>query len=174
MRKEAGFTLIEVLTTILIASVLMTLAATALRSYWLGRALYDGAEEVVTGLRELQERSVSESHPLVFGAWFKEGSSTWGAVRYDSNDPSVSGDDECVTIGTYQLPAGVEVQTTTSFTSVSPQTSTCAAPAPSGSDIVFFFARGTSTGGDIELYQPKKDTTEDLSISPLTGRVERE
>ena len=173
MRREEGFTLIEVLTAIVIAAILMTLVATALRGYWLTRSLHDGAEEIVTGLRHLQERSVSDSHPLVYGAWFKVGSSDWGSVRFDPKDPSVSTDDQCVSVGAHTLPGGVEVESV-SFSDVSPQTSTCAAAVPAGSEVAFFFARGTATGGTIRLLQPAKSTTEDLTVSSLTGRVERQ
>jgi prepilin-type N-terminal cleavage/methylation domain-containing protein len=174
MRRDHGFTLIEILTAIAISGILMTLGAAALRGYWFGRALNDGAEQIVSELRNAQERSVSESHPLVYGGWFDGGSSEWGVVRFDPKDTSLPGDDECVVVsGPNKFSAGVVVDDV-SFEDVVPQTGVCASAVPSGAEIAFFFARGTATPGDVTLLQPRNDDTETVTVSGLTGRVERE
>jgi prepilin-type N-terminal cleavage/methylation domain-containing protein len=174
MRRQGGFTLIEVLVAIGISSVLMTLAVFALRTYWVNRSLHDSAEQVISELRQIQEQSVAESHPLVFGTWFKANTSTWGVVRYDPKEPAVSGDDECLQVeGPFEFPTSVVVQAV-DFESSSPQTTVCASAVPSGSEIAFFFARGTATPGDITLRQPITDRTESLEVSGLTGRVDRQ
>jgi prepilin-type N-terminal cleavage/methylation domain-containing protein len=174
MRREEGFTLIEILTTIAISAILMTLGATALRSYWFGRALHDGSEQVISELRNVQERSVSESHPLVYGGWFDEGSSEWGVVRFDPKDVSVPGDDECAVVsGPNEFSAGVIVDEV-SFEDAVPQSTVCAGAVPAGAEIAFFFARGTATPGEVTLLQPKSGDTETVTVTPLTGRVDHE
>src|ERR671919_1599180 len=83
MRSEQGFTLIELLAGILIASLLMGLGALALRNYWFVQALRRSRAEVVTQMRQAQQRATAESHPLVYGVWFEPGESGWGVVKYD-------------------------------------------------------------------------------------------
>jgi prepilin-type N-terminal cleavage/methylation domain-containing protein len=174
MRRDHGFTLIEILTGIAISAILLTLGASALRGYWIGRALHDGAEQVVSELRNAQERSVSESHPLVYGGWFDQGSAEWGVVRFDPKDSSVPGDDECVVVsGPNRFSAGVVVNDV-SFEEVTPQTGVCAAAVPVGAEVAFFFARGTATPGDVTLVQPKNGDTETIAVSGVTGRVARQ
>jgi prepilin-type N-terminal cleavage/methylation domain-containing protein len=174
MRRDQGMTLIEILTTIAISAILMTLGASALRSYWFNRALHDGAEQVVSELRNAHDRSVSESHPLVYGGWFDQDSAEWGVVRFDPKDVSVPGDDECVVVsGPNEFSAGVVVQDVT-FEDVSPQTTVCAAAVPPGAEIAFFFARGTASPGDVTLVQPKDGDTETITVTGLTGRVDRQ
>jgi type II secretion system protein H len=174
MQRDQGFTLIEILTTIAIGAILLTLGASALRGYWFGRALHDGAEQVVSELRNAQERAVAESHPLVYGGWFDQDSSEWGVVRFDPKDASVPGDDECVVIsGPNKFDAGVVVDEV-SFEDVSPQTTVCAPAVPTGAEIAFFFARGTASPGEVTLVQPKNGDTETITVSGLTGRVARE
>jgi prepilin-type N-terminal cleavage/methylation domain-containing protein len=174
MSREEGFTLIEVLTAILISAILLTLGATALRGYWFGRALHDGAEQVVIELRNVQERSVSESHPLVYGGWFEVDSAEWGVVRFDPKDASLPEDDECSLVGgPNRFSAGVVVDEA-SFEEVAPQTDVCAGVVPDGSEVVFFFARGTATPGDVTLVQPRNGDTETVTVTGMTGRVDRE
>jgi prepilin-type N-terminal cleavage/methylation domain-containing protein len=174
MRRDQGFTLIEILTTIAISAILLSLGATALRGYWFGRALHDGAEQVVSELRNAQERSVSESHPLVYGGWFDEGSAEWGVVRFDPKDVSVPGDDECVVVsGPNEFSAGVVVDEV-AFEDASPQSSVCAPAVPDGAEIAFFFARGSASPGEVTLVQPRNGDTETISVSALTGRVDTE
>lgn len=166
--------MIEILVTIVISAVLLTLGASALRGYWINRSLHDGAESVVSELRNVQERSVSESHPLVYGGWFDLGSSEWGVVRFDPKDPTVSGDDECAVVsGPNRFSAGVVVDDV-SFEDQVPQTSVCASAVPDGAEIAFFFARGTASPGDVTLLQPHNGKRETITVSGLTGRVDRE
>ncbi len=77
MRREYGFTLIEVLATLVLMGILLGLSVPALRHFWLARALEGGADQVVSQLRQLQEEAISQSHPQVFGARFRPDSSQW-------------------------------------------------------------------------------------------------
>jgi prepilin-type N-terminal cleavage/methylation domain-containing protein len=174
IRRESGMTLIEVLVVIAITAVMLTLGAYAARNFWFVSGLDSAREQVVSQLRRLQEKTVSENHPLVYGAWFKVDSTQWGSVRFDPKDLSTTSDDECTLDGSAQnFPAGVSVSAV-SFQTVSPQTSKCATVAPSGSQIAFFFAGGSATSGSLTLQQTKTGSTKGLTVSGLTGRVEKQ
>lgn len=175
MRRESGFTLIELLTVILIGAILMTLGASAVRQYWFVNAADGAAEKVVAELRQLQQRTAAESHPMVYGAWFKEDVTTgqWGLLRYDPKDASVSTDDVCAQLGTPQRFGDGVVVTSASFDAAGGSIETkCTATAPGGSDLVFFYARGSATDGEISLDHEAISEPLTVTVSGVTGRVE--
>jgi len=173
-RGQDGFTLVELLTTILLASILVTLGAFAFRHYWYVQSLEGGEDELLTQLRGLQQRVVSESFPLVYGARFEPGSSRWVHVQYDP------GTEDCTLVAdtefrTGEFNAGVEIQSA-SFDPYSSGgvdvTTECQDGSPNA-EVVFFFARGTATGGDVTIVQPNlEDRTKTVCVASLTGRVE--
>ena len=172
LKRESGFTLIETMVVMAMAAVLMTLGATAVRHYWFDSALRGSTEGMKTDLRSLQQQAVSESHPLVYGAWFVPGSSpdeagTWGTLRYN---PETS---VCSSPRTISLDAGVFVSAA-SFDEMAPISGEClgAPGVPTGAEIALFRARGSATNGTVELTQLNTEQTQTVSISPMTGRVE--
>ena len=172
MRKEHGFTVIELLAVSLIALTLLGLSATAARHYWFVRSLQGAQDQVVAELRELQQRSQSRSHPQVYGIRLRPGSqpgtaSQIGVVRYDYSTGS------CAELTTRTLDAGVYVSAA-SFTDLSPgPTQACRAGIPgAGSDkFAFVFARGSATAGSVTLRHPSIGDAKTVSLSQLTGRV---
>src|SRR5918999_5915960 len=105
---EGGFTFVELIVGMMILVVLLSIGAFALRQFWLTHALRGGREEVVTQLRQLQQRSVSESHPLVYGARFKIGSPTFGLVKFNPHDTATTTDDTCVEMSTVTMGSNVQ------------------------------------------------------------------
>jgi type II secretion system protein H len=166
MRREQGFTLIEALVVMLLASIVMTLAVQALRHYWLVQSLEQGEGEVISQLRQLQERAVSESHPLVYGARFKLNSSDWSIVRYNPSATPTA----CTLENTLTFATGVKVSAA-NF-DAAPTITGCPGAGDSQYKFVFFFARGTATGGQLTLTQPAIGRTRTITVTPLTGRVE--
>jgi prepilin-type N-terminal cleavage/methylation domain-containing protein len=165
MRRDEGFTLIEVLVVSVLIAVVMTLGARAINHYWKLRALKGSAEEVSTELRGLQQDAGSQSHPWVLGAYFKAGTNRWGVVRGNINTGT------CTVNGRRTFPAGVTVSTA-SFVDVTTMslTSNCTTAAEAGAEVVFFFARGSATSGTVTLSHPEIGTRT-IDVSSLTGRV---
>lgn len=179
---EGGFSLIELLAGMALLSILMTIGVFSLRQFWFVRSLEGGKQEMVTQLRQLQQRVGAASAPLVYGARFTVGSGEWDLVEYDTANPG----DPCELIreGTFdkevQFDAGVVV-TQADFANYgntpAPNSNNITGDCLGGAtgDIAWFFARGTATRGFVTIRQPVLDRTETICVSGLTGRVyERE
>ena len=177
MRRESGFTLIELFVVMAISAVLMTLGASAVRHFWFVSAVDKGAEQIQSELRQLQQRATAQSHPLVYGAWFRTGSnSSWGVLKFDPKNASTASDDECTQIaGPEVLPSGATFSAADfSATGASTMEARCSSVAPSGSKRVYFFARGTATPGTVTVYQSNINESRTLAVSALTGRVDEQ
>jgi prepilin-type N-terminal cleavage/methylation domain-containing protein len=168
---EGGFSLIELMVVVLIASLLAGLGAWAFRGYWYRRSLDNSAKGVTAQLRQLHQRAVAESHPLIYGARFTEGRDEYTLFRYNPSN-SVS---PCSQLNTVDLVGGVETASGTSFTT-SPYIDLSDCPMTGGADhFVFFFARGTATDGTLVLTNerlPDASDTATIRVTQLTGRVE--
>ena len=188
MKREDGFSLIELLVVIAITSVMLTIGASAIRYFWLGRALHGERDQIFTNLRGLQQQVVSESNPLVFGAWFKartpatdDGTPQWGTVRYRPAAGTTPA--SCSRTASHRLDGGVQI-TSAEFSnslpgvaSIADVITTCRGQVPmsaGATDFVFFLARGTATSGCVTLNQPRRDMSNvTVAVSALSGRVER-
>ena len=178
MQREDGFTLIEVLSAIMLMFILLTLSASSMRSYWLNQSL-DGAQGTMRSqMRQLQERSVSESHPTVYGMRFQVGTSNWGVVQYD---PTALPSPRCNQLNSNKLNSGVIFKTSpsTSFTAAAgSDAATIIALCKSqiagatGDQFVLFFARGTATPGQVTLTHPLVGRNKVITVTAITGRVE--
>ena len=188
-----GFTLVEVLVAVSIVAVLLTLGAQPLRNYWLKQSLVGAQDELTSEMEGAQSLVTSESHPLVFGIRFSEApgyndEGRWGLVKYDpTNGPG--GTATCTEYATASNDSGVFNAAVklkdASFTPPTPATeqSFCRSNLRDSSggpliatndEFVFFYARGTATGGSVTLTQPSLGTDEDLvvTVHSLTGRTE--
>jgi prepilin-type N-terminal cleavage/methylation domain-containing protein len=173
MRNEQGFSLIELMVAMLVASLLMGLGYTAFRSYWLNRGFEGAHTEVITDLRNLQEQTVSESHPIVYGARFKSSgtyttdSGSWTLIKYNPNAST-----KCTEGRTEELGGGAYVSAATFDPPPVITASLCDGYGTSGNHFVFFFARGTATEGDLTLRNDQLGKTSTVRVHELTSRVE--
>lgn len=191
--SASGFTLVEVLVAVSIVAVLFTLGAQPLRNYWLKQSLFGARDDLMSEMEATQSRVTSESHPLVFGIRFSDApgyndEGRWGLIKYDpTNGPS--GAATCTQYATRTNDSGVfnaavEI-VNASFTPATPATeqafcrsslkdSSGSSLAATNDEFVFFYARGTATGGSVTLTQPSLGSDEDLSINvhSLTGRTD--
>lgn len=177
-KDERGFSLIEILAVIALSAILLTLGAGALRHYWLVHTLDAATDEVVTQLRQVQERTVSESHPLVFGVRFRDGSSQWDVVKYDPAGSGSCTREQQNTFDNGVLSAGVQViGPRFPMDPTRPELVSCKAQswAASTDEFVFFYARGNAVEGDLTLRQPALGPTRDetVDVFGITGRVVR-
>lgn len=166
---EAGFTLIEVLVVIGISAVLMTLAAGAMRHYWFVNALDSSTDEVVTQLRNAQQRVGAESHPVVYGIRFKPDTADWGVVQYDPRKAT----DKCTAEATQGFETGVAIETASFSGATSPEGIACASALGGANKFVFFYARGSATGGTVKLTSDLLGQSNVVTVTPITGRVLR-
>ncbi|MDQ3983251.1 MAG: hypothetical protein M3271_11280 [Actinomycetota bacterium] len=152
----------------LIMSIVLGLGAYSLRRYWQTRSLHSSVDEVVSELRTEQQKASSESHPWVWGVWFKQGSPRWGVVRANVTTEA------CEVRSRRELSTGVAFNTV-SFADVTspPLSATCATAAEPGSEIALFFARGTATEGSVSLSHSEVGggSARTVTVSPITGRV---
>lgn len=168
MRREDGFTLSELLIVMLVMSIVLTLGAYSFRRYWQTRALHGSLDQVVSELRGEQQRATSESHPWIWGAWFKQGTPRWGVVRANASTGT------CEVKDRRTLSTGVVINTVSFADVTTPALSaSCAAAAESGAEVVLFFARGTATEGTVSLSHPEVGggSARTITVSPITGRV---
>ena len=151
-------------------SLALSLGAFSIRRYWQTRALSGSVDQVLTELRGEQQDASTATHPWVYGAWFKAGTSRWGLVRANSLTGA------CQVLSRRTFDSGVRVATA-SFDQVTTQnlSANCSTAAETGAAIVFFFARGTATGGTVALSHPKVSggATKTVRVYPVTGKVER-
>lgn len=179
--SESGFTLVELLVALALISVLATLAAFSLRQFWFVRALEGGKDGMVTTMRGIQQRVASASNPLVYGARFTVGSSVWELVEYHrESDPPICTDIQIGDLDPEQeFGVGVRISAVDfdDYVDERPSgdvdvTSTCLG---AGTDIVWFFARGSATAGSVTVTQSTLGRSETICVAGLTGRVyERE
>lgn len=197
MKREEGFTLIEMMAVMVIAGIILTLGATALRTYWLTQSWTGAADEVVSQLRQQQARVTSESNPLVYGIRFPvAGSSTLGLVRYNPGPPVTCEQYATATTNSGFGVGGAQVVfPDTSYPAPpsgygfqgSAETNFCAAsitlagggavtspPLSTSDEYAWFYARGTATPGRLTIRHtalPGKSIS--VTVEQLTGRVEK-
>ena len=169
MRDEHGFTLLELVVVIAITGMLLALTAGALRYFWLVRSIQGAQDQVITQMKEAQQRSSSESAPWVYGVRFHKGTPTWGVVRYHSSANA------CASVNTMTFDAGVIVADTTDFPDVT-VTTACRNAFPNASpdyEVAFFYPRGSATAGSVKLTLPSLGRTRTVNVSAVTGRVSK-
>jgi prepilin-type N-terminal cleavage/methylation domain-containing protein len=168
-----GFTLVELLVTLLLLAVLMAIAGTAIRHYWWAQSLEGGQDSIVTDLRGLQQRVTSETFPVVYGARFIAGSSRWQNVKYDpvANSCSVVREGD-LDGGEFSGGVVVESGDFEDYITGGNNASEGCASGLTGASVVFFFARGTATPGELTLLQSTLDERTDVCVTGLTARVD--
>lgn len=176
LRREEGFTLIELMVAIGLVAILMTMSVSALRSFWLERSLEASVDETVTQLRQTQGRAVGETHPLTYGLRFRPDSNTYSIVRFDPVDATNVGDDICEEVGNRTFEDGVVVDALAFSDASSDIMAACTTKLPgylAGDDFLFFYARGSATPGSLTLLHTTLGDAETINVLPLTGRVTR-
>lgn len=169
MEKEEGFTIPELMVVVSLMAVIVALGSVALRNYYQVRSLKEAQGMVVTQLRQVQQRSVAESHPNIYGVRFRKGTNEWSIVRYDANTATCS----VVTSKTFE--GGVIVASDSgTLISAAAGTVPCRNASPGASaenEVALFNPSGTATSGSLRLTSAPLARSKNLTISALTGRV---
>jgi prepilin-type N-terminal cleavage/methylation domain-containing protein len=183
MRKEQGFTMVELMVTIGLAAILFTLSAGAVQNYARVQSLDGAVDEVITQLRLAQQKTISESNPVIYGVRFRDGSGAWDLIRFDPVGTGTADDvctvEDSIDLSTGVFPRVVRVKNPTFPISETPSTppelAECrTAPGAQATDaFVFFYARGNATQGSLTLHHPNLGSSRDRTVNVvgITGRV---
>lgn len=149
---DAGFTMLEVMVTIGISTVLMTMAVVGFRG-WSNSLDHEGtANRIQAVLRDAQQRSVTEGSLICVR--FSTTDDSWTVLRGRCADATTQISKDTVEAG------GVEIATP-SFTS--------SAGDPEAG--VTFFPRGTATPGSVKVTRNGTSKVWTVKVEGLTGRV---
>ena len=173
MKREEGFTLVELLAIMAVVAVMLTIGAWAVRNFWLVRSLHGAQQEITTQLRTAQQQVMAESVPLVYGVGFLEGTNRWQIVQYNTTTGT------CAGTGPRTLEAGVlisdvEFESTVSGVDTTAWVTACKSVINAANDaFVFFLPRGTATAGTVTVIQNNLDParTRSLEVLGLSGKV---
>lgn len=153
-RDDGGFTLIETLTVMAVAGIMMGIAVWGYWSYRI-RADHRGATaQVVSTLRNAQSRSISEAR--TYCVRVATTTRTLQLYRY-SCDTSAGGE---IVGGTVDMPRGVSLADA-SFTR----------PDGTVSADAYFYPRGSASPGGLTVRRNGSDRTYTVSVEGLTARV---
>ena len=154
---EDGFTLIEVLVTLVLASALMAMAVGGWIAFQRAHAEADTAREVAGVLRQAQVRAQAEdaTYRVDFGSsttthysLYKYGGTSWTLIKsFTTRDSSVK-------------------LSGASFASISGD------PAEPNTTSCYFFGRGTATKGSVTVQRDGSSKTYQINVEGFTGRVQ--
>ena len=157
-RGDRGFTLVELLVTMSVGAILVGLAGTSLAGWSASNAHKGTRDEVVSSLRNVAQRALSEGRTYCV-AFRADGS--WRTYRR-----SCDGAGQQVQALSANTPGSALAAT---FTYVSGQPSACTVAATANS-CAYFYPRGTATKGTVTVTRTGKPTYT-VNVEQLTSRV---
>jgi len=149
---DSGFTLIELMVTMLIASTLMSIGAFGFTNWQRTSQQRGTAQELVSALRNTAQRSVSEGRTYCVGLT---------AQSY-----VVSRGVSCIT-GTV-APGGARTASAKVSLSVPP---TGAGSCPAASQCIYFYPRGTASPATVNVTSSARSKVYTITVEGLTARV---
>ena len=155
---DAGITLIELIVTMFLAAIVMSIGILAMRGYLLSNREAGTAQDIRSALRDASENSLSQgrTYCVYFTAttWAVYKSSCTVAANKTAGPFTV--DDPSITLSTIFTAPGTPVPN---------QTTAC----PVASRCAYFYPRGTALGGNVAVTRGSKTYT--ISVEGLTSRV---
>lgn len=155
-RRDSGFTMIELIVVMSIASTLMALAVFGFTNYQRASEHKGTQEQLTSQLRNLSQRAISEGRTYCVAL-------ASDSMSYD--------------IWRSSCGSGTRVQgplrTRDSRVTLS-ATVTVASPAPAcpaGAKCIYFYPRGTATPAQLVVSSSARDTTYTIRVEGLTARV---
>jgi prepilin-type N-terminal cleavage/methylation domain-containing protein len=159
MGSDGGVTLIELIVTISLASVLMTIGMYAMRDFLMSNREAATANGIRSALRNASEASLSQGR--TYCVYFT--ATTWSVYKSDCtvSTNKTSGpfkvDDPSITLTSISFPPPSDA--------VPGQSTAC----PSGSKCAYFYPRGTAHAGSLQVTRSNKTYT--IHVERLTSRV---
>ncbi|HEY9562259.1 MAG TPA: GspH/FimT family pseudopilin [Nocardioides sp.] len=150
---DAGFTLVEVLITMVLMGVMMAVAVAGWNSWASAREQSGTAQEITSYLRQAQQRAVTEGRAMCVD--FDLAKSEWSLYR-----GRCDGTDRTLLEGPIPTDSDKVDIASASFTSTA-----------SGQHGVTFTARGTATPGTVRITRSGTDKAYVIHVEGLTGRV---
>lgn len=158
-RRDAGFTLLELMVTISIAGILMAITTWGMRNYLLSNRQAGTASDIRSALRNAGERSLSEGR--TYCVYFT--ATTWTLYR---SDCTVAADKT-------QGPSAVQdvsiTLTSVSFVPPSSPVPGQNTACPTANRCAYFYPRGTALAGSLQVTRGSKVYT--IAVEGLTARV---
>jgi prepilin-type N-terminal cleavage/methylation domain-containing protein len=158
-RRDDGFTMLELLVTMLLGSILMATAVWGIHRYMVVERHSGTASDVRSTLRNAGERALSEGR--AYCVYFT--STTYTLYRYDCTVAAdkvrgpMKAQDPTITFTSVSFPAPAVVNPS--------QTSAC----PAAGACAYFYPRGTALAGSLAVSRPGKAYT--ITVEGLTARV---
>ena len=159
LSTDSGFTLLELIVTITIAGILMTIGMFAMRNFLISNREAGTTTGIRSALRNASEASLSQGR--TYCVYFT--ATTWAVYKSDCTVTAnkVNGpfkvDDPSITVTAISFPAP--------GTPVPNQTTAC----PDAGKCAYFYPRGTALPGSLQVTRPGKTYT--LQVEGLTSRV---
>jgi type II secretion system protein H len=150
--RDSGFTLIEVLVTIVLMGALMAIAVSGWSSWAKASAQSGTAREIQSTMRQAQQQAVTEGQGMC--VWFDDAADTYSVYRGLCSSTA-----KVKVAGPVEAAGGVHIETP-GFTS--------SAGTSAG---VSFQARGTGSPGDVRVTRDGTSKVYVLAVDWLTGRV---
>ena len=147
--RDHGFTLIEVLVTVGLASVLMAFAVAGYHRWAIASEQSGTARELQSLLRNTQQRAVTEGTAMC--VQFDTAANTYRVVEGTCDDP------------------GVQLQGP--FRTADDRVAIASPSFTAGSTGVTFFARGTASAGSVQVVRDGSTKVYTIDVEGLTGRV---
>lgn len=157
--SEGGFTLIELIVTISLASILMTIGILATRNFLMSNREANTARDIRSAMRNASENALSQgrTYCVSFTA------TTWTVYKSDCtvaankvNGPNQV-DDPSITL------------TSVSFVPPNPAVPNQTTSCPTPNKCAYFYPRGTALAGSLGVTRGGKTYT--ISVEGLTSRV---
>ncbi len=151
--SDAGVTMIEIMTTLLLGSILMAAAVWTFTRYTASQEQSATADDVSSTLRYAGQRAVAEE--ITYCVRFDPPAGTWRTYRYACSGGSA-----------VQVDRGAVRGSRTSLTAAS-----FVAPAGGTSADVLFTPRGTASDGFVDVVRSGTSSRYRISVEGLTARV---
>lgn len=156
--SDAGFTLVELLVTVALMFVVGGLGLFALQSYTRAQEHQGTADELVSTLRTVAERALSEGR-------------TYCVSLDPAADEWTVWQARCSTAGGTAVDGGRDTQGSVQLSSPSFSLNATTQPCPQAGSCVYFLPRGTGTPGSVQVVRDGAAIA--VSIEGLTSRVSR-